>query len=277
MKRSVQSVWGWAWMGLLPLATLAQTNPTPTAGTTSAAEIVAPVAATNAARDAAAARFLNTCAGCHSLSGVKLTGPDLSHVGAWPPDQLRAAIARMEKNVGPLAPTDITELDALLRAPDLRERLQTEGARIQAQFAAKLAPADPALGRRLFTGAASLRGGGLACASCHRVAGRGGNLGPDLTGVHARLGEGPLISAITKAAYKIMAPHYQRHPITPQEALHLTAYLATLDPAAAPAVAHDFLPVGAGLAAVAFAGLVAYGRRDRPAHKRLLTRRERKG
>jgi mono/diheme cytochrome c family protein len=75
----------------------------------------------SAERDTVAARYLNSCAGCHSLTGVKLNGPELSPTAAWPDDQLKAAIKRMEKNVGPLSEDDLNGMVALLKDPNVIE------------------------------------------------------------------------------------------------------------------------------------------------------------
>jgi len=237
-------------------------------------------------RDLPAARFVNACRGCHSLEGAKLNGPELTHVAAWPAEQLQAAIRRMEKNVGPLSDGDVADLVALLKDPTVRERTKAEAARIEAQFAARLAPADAARGERLFTGSARLSAGGLACAACHSAAGRGGSLGPDLSGAAAKMGEMPLASAIEQSAFRVMAPHYRRHPVSKQEALHLARYLATLTggttpPGAAPAGApggatatapsaaptgaadHTLSTAGVGGALAGFILLASYYRRLR--------------
>lgn len=214
--------------------------------------------------DAVAVRFATTCAGCHSLTGAKLNGPELTPSTAWPLEQLEVAVKRMEKNVGPLTQVQVTEMAVLMKAPDLRERIKAAQEHIQAQFMAKLAPPDAGIGQGLFVGSVPLKNGGLACNACHAVAGAGGNLGPDLTGVFAKLGgQTPLVSAIEQSGFKIMAPHYQRHPVTTQEAMHLAQYFTTLDPASAVPVRASFLPLGAGSAVALLAGLGFYLRGQR--------------
>jgi mono/diheme cytochrome c family protein len=207
--------------------------------------------------DVIAGRFAMSCAGCHSLAGVKLNGPDLTPATSWPIDQLKTAIKRMEKNVGPMPEDQITGLAELLKAPNVRERIKAEQERIQTQFMAKMAPPDPAIGKGLFLGTEPLRNGGLACAACHTAAGIGGNLGPDLTGVFAKVGgQTPLISAIEQASFKVMAPHYKRHPVTKQEAMHLAKYFSTLDPKLTAPAQTSYVTAGGGVALAVLVGLV---------------------
>lgn len=224
--------------------------------------------------DPAAARFVNTCSGCHSLNGIKLTGPDLAHVAAWPEAQLAAKIKLMEAKVGPLPDADITMLATFLQSPDVRDRIATEGARIQAQFTAKLDVGSPARGADLFHGKTPLANGGLSCASCHQVEGHGGQLGPDLTGEFVKMGEMPLMSSLDKVGFKVMSAHYQRHPITRQEAVHLVAYLKTLNPAVASPHTQRSSLSGIGLAIAGFFLMVAYGSRGRVTHSRKLEYRK---
>jgi cytochrome c553 len=226
--------------------------------------------------DTSAARFLTSCAGCHTLTEVKLTGPGLATASTWPAGQLKSAIKRMEKNVGPLQDDDVAALADFIKDGKAKERLAAEQEKMQARFLAKMAPPDATLGAALFAGSRGLRHGGLACCACHAVAGKGGNLGPDLTGICAKMGgKTPLISAIEKSNFKIMAAHYQRHPILTQEALHLAEYFSRIDPNAPVATAPIFAHAGAGIAGLLLAGLTLYLRRQRATRGRdpKLTRR----
>jgi hypothetical protein len=57
-----------------------------------------------AASDASADDFLQSCAACHSIGEGQLVGPDLLPATRRPAAELRAAVQRMEDNVGPLTP-----------------------------------------------------------------------------------------------------------------------------------------------------------------------------
>lgn len=252
--------------GIIPPAMTETAAPTnrPTALATEQGASPAPPS-----RDLVAARFLTMCAGCHSLTGAKLTGPELTPVAAWPAEQLKTAIKKMEAKVGPLAEPVIGELAGLIQAADVRQRLKQESERIAALFMAKMEPANPALGRELFRGRAPLKNGGLACAACHATQGRGGNLGPALDAIFTKTGgELPLISAIEQANFKIMRPHYQRHPVTKQEAMHIAKYLSRLDPRKGSAPAPAFASVGAGCALAMLAGMIAFLKKQRASRRR---------
>lgn len=224
-------------------------------------------------QDVAASKFLTACAGCHSLTGVKMNGPDLVPVGAWPADQLALAIKKMEPKVGPLSETDLAMLTDLLRDAKVKDRIKAAEARIAQMFMAKLEPPNPVIGQALFFGQTPLRHGGLACAACHVAQGQGGNLGPDLTGSFAKMGELPLVSAIEQSNFKIMGPHYRSHPVTKQEAMHLTRYLSTLDGPSHPRLGFSFAALGTGGGLAAFAGLLLLFRKTGTARQGRLQRR----
>lgn len=220
-------------------------------------------------RDAAAAKFMTSCAGCHSLDGKQLTGPALNAASGWPEPQLASAIKKMEPKSGPLPDDVVAGLMAFLKSPDARERLKAEEVRMAAQFAAKMDPGDAAVGKALFRGTQSFRNGGLSCASCHEAEQVGGNLGLPLNGIFEKTGgELPLVSAIEQAKFKIMEPHYARHPVTKQEAMHLAKYFATLK-AVPPADGTPlFATAGAGAGIVILAGMFGLLHIQRTTRKR---------
>lgn len=228
--------------------------------------------------DAVAARFLTSCSGCHTLTYVKITGPGLATAMKWPDDQLRTAVKRMQEKVGPLKDDDVAALADFIKDAAAPKRIAAEQEKMQARLLAKMDPPDAGLGRQLFTGRKGLRNGGLACASCHAVSGEGGNLGPDLTGLFKKMGgKPPVVSAIEKANYKIMEPHYRRHPVTTQEALHLAEYFSKIDPSAPSASAPRFAQAGAGLAGVLLAAaalILRAARHQRGRDTKLVRRRK---
>jgi ubiquinol-cytochrome c reductase cytochrome c subunit len=89
-----------------------------------------------------------------------------------------------------------------------------------AKFVASAADTSAALGERLFTGASRFEHEGPACISCHNVAGAGalggGILGPDLTDVYARVGEG-LDSILSTLNMPLMRQVYKSRPLTAGE------------------------------------------------------------
>lgn len=199
--------------------------------------------------DPAAQLFMLKCAGCHTIGGGQLSGPDLRPVQTWPRQNVDPAILRMEKNVGPLKVEDIELLADFLQAPDTAGRLADERKRIALKELATLEPANAAAGEALFFGSKPLTNRGLSCAACHAVSGRGGNLASDLTGSFAKMGEVPLGSAIEGVTFPLMKAAYADNAITKQETVHLVKYLesagkGTGEPARVPPL-HAIGTVGA--------------------------------
>lgn len=232
-----------------------------------------PQDATAPASDAAAHRFVTACAGCHTVGGGKLTGPDLISVTAWPSGDLKSAIQRMQKYVGPLTDAEVQQLADLLKSAEVRARLKAEEGRVAQAFAAKTAPPSAASGRALFSGAKSLKNGGAPCLACHQAEGAGGTLGPDLANIRARMGEVALASAIEKTNFKVMEPAYRRHPVTKQEALDMARYLSSLDPSTPRAADAPLLLWGGLGGAALMAGLALFQRNHSAPHPARLQRR----
>jgi mono/diheme cytochrome c family protein len=206
---------------------------------------------------------MQKCAGCHSIGGGALTGPDLKAAQQWPETNLIPAIQRMEKNVGPLKPEDVKSLAGLILAPEAASRLAEERKRVTLSQAAKLAPASATTGEALFFGRQPLANGGLACSACHAVNGRGGNLAIDLTPSFTKLGAIPLGSTIENVTFPLMQVAYLKGPITQQETVHLVKYLESVS--TSPATPQGLPPVHVlgTMGAVAVVGAMGFLYKDR--------------
>ncbi|MBI2893610.1 MAG: c-type cytochrome [Deltaproteobacteria bacterium] len=198
----------------------------------------------------AAAFFRQNCASCHTIGGGRTTGPDLKGAHerrsrAWlerfildPPGTIASGDATATKlqreargvvmpRVAGVTPTVVGQLIDLMRAESALERSQFAG---MASAQRPLTRADEALGRALFSGARRLEAGGPPCMSCHTVRGLGalggGRLGPDLTGTYGKLGgQQALATWLASPPSLTMQPVFKGHPLTPDEALGLVAYL----------------------------------------------------
>jgi ubiquinol-cytochrome c reductase cytochrome c subunit len=172
-----------------------------------------------------AALYLELCSACHTVGEGDTAGPDLLPATKKTPQELRAAIVRMETNVGPMRPEQIDSLVDLLKSPNVHQILN--GGAVSPAPAEKPLPAGSALeGRRLFFGESGLQNGGSPCFACHAIGGRGGNLAADLTNVRTRIGSPGLITLAERPTFPMMKAAYGAHPVTQQEAIHLAAFIA---------------------------------------------------
>jgi len=170
--------------------------------------------------------YLARCAGCHTVGGGELAGPDLQPATQWPAGDLSLAVERMEKNVGELSAEQVEDLVAFLHDDRLQQRIAAARERQVQEMAATLQPPSARKGRALFHGTDPLTNGGLPCAACHRVGDRGGTLAADLTDAATRLGESALLSAAGESpGFPLMKAAYQDRPVVRQETVHLVAYL----------------------------------------------------
>jgi len=203
-------------------------------------------AAANAATGAAL--FNDKCSVCHTIGGGDGAGPDLIKTKSFDHVKLRAAVDRMQTNVGPMAPADIDALVGFLGGGT-------------AVAAAKPRPRGiPANGRHLFFGDRPLSNGGSPCFACHAIEGRGGNLAIDLTNAKADIAR-----VATQPPFPMMKAAYARHPVTDAEALDLAAFIGEpkLASRERTGVVHG---TAAGIALLAFAsvGLIVKRRRNKP-------------
>jgi len=186
--------------------------------------------------------FDGKCAGCHSIGGGRLVGPDLKGVTAlrdrdWlarfiaEPDNVLAAgdpiaVALLQEfnnmqmpNLG-LSQEQVAAVIAYLEAP---------GGAPTPSPTAGLAAGDPDRGEALFMGDVHFQSGGPPCMGCHSIDNAGilggGTMGPNLTQAFARYGDAGLASALANIPFPTMKPIYADHPLTPEEQADLHAYI----------------------------------------------------
>ena len=201
------------------------------------------------------ARFFGqNCAGCHSIGGGALTGPDLKHVTRrkdrdWlvhllldPNGVLGSgdpyARQLLADSRGVVMPHTFGMTPA--RAEAALDFIEAESGKEKSRFATlpipdrPFTPEDIARGRELFLGRRPLANGGRSCVACHAVYGsgglEGGRLGPDLTKVYERVGGRAALRAhLWAPATPTMQPAYQQHGLESEEVLSLVAYLEDAD------------------------------------------------
>ena len=192
----------------------------------------------------AASFYRRNCAACHSIGAGKLVGPDLKLVEnrkdrKWLVDFLidpkttfdqgdpygKQLLANAGGMVMPKVPgVDRAMAEALLDyiASASKGGTGAAGANALKSFTA----ADIALGRALAQGSKTLANSGPPCESCHRFAGAGGKLGPDLTREFDRLGGRKGVSTwLSAPPTPTMRAIYGGHSIKPAEIDALAAFL----------------------------------------------------
>lgn len=216
------------------------------------------------------------CAGCHTVGGGDLTGPDLQGVTErrerdwllrWiaAPDQVLAEgdpIATQlfqQYNQVPMPALGLSEAEVVAILAYLADPTAA-GGEGSAATAPNLVAGDAAVGRELFLGQRPLANGGPGCISCHSTtqvgALGGGTLGPDLTKVLARYGEAGLPTTLQNLPFPTMRGVFGSRPLTDSEVAHLYAYFAQTNQASARPV--DFNFVWIGLAAFVLLGALAH-------------------
>ncbi len=232
--------------------------------------------------------YNDKCAGCHTIGGGNLVGPDLSSSAKWSDVDLTKAVKKMEENVGPLSDDEVSQLVQYIKtskAVDPTKRGEAPPSAKTSASGKEPGSADTValsqtlaskelgsaeVGAKLFDGRSPFKNGGVSCIACHQAEGIGGSLGPDLTNVSSKMNEAALASACEHTAFKIMKPTYKDHKISRQEALDLTQYLKVINERK---IAQRELPVvlyGLGTAVVVIALIaLGYGRRNKSIRKRL--------
>jgi len=201
--------------------------------------------------DEGKAIFDEKCAGCHSLGGGRLVGPDLSGVTdlrdeQWLKDFITNPARMVETD--PDAQALFEEYNSLmmpamgLTPPEL-EAVLVYLHDPQAAAGAPAAPAalpgegSAAAGQLLFTGQTGLANGGMPCIACHTVQGAGGlggALGPDLTHAVGRMSEPGLAASLNNIVFPTMVGPFANRPLTVAEQADLIAFLREANRSQAP-------------------------------------------
>jgi mono/diheme cytochrome c family protein len=222
--------------------------------------------------DPAAALYLEQCAACHSVTGEPSDSVDLLAASQQPAEDLAEAVRRMQDNVGPLTDEQVAAFVALLKAPDLRSRIESAAA---APPAPPGPAASPERGERLFFGQELLANGGAACSACHAVNGEGGTLARDLTAVRQRIAGPGLVTVIERAPFPLMKQHYAAKPVSTPEAADLAAFLEATEQLPLRRAATPPMLIGAtgGTVALVLAGTALVHRRRRAGTRSRLVRK----
>jgi mono/diheme cytochrome c family protein len=193
-----------------------------------------------------------TCAACHTIGKGPLVGPDLQGVTTrrphdWLEQWITAPDAVLAKKdpyaVNLLHQFHDVEMPNLgLSKPDVDNILAyletaASGAAAQSSAPATETASKPAVqgnpetGKDLFTGVVRYQNGGPPCMACHSTGGigalGGGQLGPDLTTVVARLGGAAGVDAfVAGTPTPTMKAVWSQHPLTTEERANVVSFLA---------------------------------------------------
>lgn len=224
------------------------------------------------AADAGASLFSQKCGGCHTIGKGNLVGPDLKGVASWGATEVESNVRRMEKFTGSLSDRDVKALVDFLKDAHIQQRMKSEEKRAVAVASTAGEPASEEVGGKLFHGSLPFINGGTACIACHQVEGRGGTMGKALDDAFEKFGQSALVSTCEQPSYPVMKAVYREHPVTRQEALHVTRYLSQLK-TGAHAQELPFAVIGTGAAFVLLACIMLlYRNRNKGVHAKLTRR-----
>ena len=132
---------------------------------------------------AGASLFRERCADCHGADAKGVSGPDLTRLWTRSDSDQRVFQTIRSGVPGTIMPSS--------SAPDQELRAIVAYLRSISTAEAEASPGSAANGERIF---------GAACVTCHRVNGRGGRLGPDLSRIAANQSNQALTRAIRDAS-----------------------------------------------------------------------------
>ena len=192
--------------------------------------------------------FQTACAGCHTVGGGRLVGPDLQGVNERRSEQWIVRFVQHSQQLVAAGDPDAVAIfeeynripmpDLPLTVEQIRDVLAyIRGAASSATAEAAAQPqttdADVLLGQGLFQGTTRFANGGPTCNSCHEVTNDavigGGVLARELTTVFSRLG-GPGVRAILGSPpFPVMQRAYRDRPLTEAEIVALVGFLQRAD------------------------------------------------
>ena len=191
--------------------------------------------------------FGSRCSSCHSVGKGDVVGPDLQgvtarHDRAWLHRFIHSSqsvirsgdpaatslFKRYGRQVMPDHPLSDAEIDTLLAYIEAGGPGAGEG---EVRPASAATAAEIQKGRDLFLGRVRLAAGGAACIHCHAAGSAdpeaAGTLAPDLTVIYHKYKDWGLVQALQRPRLQLpmMAALYGEHPLTPDEAYALSAFL----------------------------------------------------
>ncbi len=134
--------------------------------------------------------YLGACAGCHGPEAGGGRGPSLIDRAAWHPMTDENLYATIQKGVGIMPAANLPEDRGWELAAFVRS--------LTAPAVDVDAPGDPTLGAALFSSKAG-------CSNCHRIGGKGGFSGPDLSNIGRT-------STLPKLRRSILDPDFEHTP-----------------------------------------------------------------
>ncbi len=198
--------------------------------------------------------FQNNCAGCHSVGGGALVGPDLAGVHdrrsqAWLEGFIKSSQSMInggdpdanalykkfnQIRMPDMSLTDgqITEVLVYIKAAGATTG--TTGAQKPAKKPQKVATKeDLTRGQNLFQGKLRFENNGPTCISCHNVTNDavigGGVLAKELTRVFSKMGGTGVRAILGRAPFPVMEAAYKDKPLTETEIFSLVTFLQDAD------------------------------------------------
>jgi len=204
--------------------------------------------------------FQAKCASCHSIGSGDLIGPDLKDLSKrreikW--------ILGFIQDPGKYLDNDKIGKELLVKykmkmpnlgisaneAKDLAAYIDTQSGGNSKKIDVVVPTGDAINGKKLFLGKVRLEKGGVACISCHSVAGEGklggGTLGPNLTDIFKRSGTS-LALTLKSLPFPTMKGIFDKKPLVEKEVNDLYAYFSTIKPVKPGNHQANFIYIGLG-------------------------------